>query len=74
MRHMPAIFFLTLPTPGETSADLEAMSSPEHADASGYSGHLSFVGGFDQFGFMPQRSYLGAVETNELPGTDTQSE
>lgn len=64
---MPAIFFLTLPPDGETGIGAEARSKAERDDVLGYSGHLSFHGGFDQFGFVPQREYRNAVETPDTP-------
>jgi len=72
---MPAIFFLALLTPGETGTGAEARSQAERVDVPGYSGHLSFDGGFDQFGFVPRRTYPGTAEllaTEPQPGADAQ--
>ena len=74
---MPAIFFLALPSPGETGTGAEVHSQAERSDSQGYSGHLSFEGSFDQFGFVPLRSYPGRAEllaTEHQRSADAQAE
>ncbi len=75
MRCMPAIFFLALPPAGETGTGADTRSNAERDDLLGYSGHLSFDGGFDRFGFVPQRAYPGDAESqavNRQPDPDAQ--
>jgi hypothetical protein len=57
---MPATFFLAMPTLGERGTSADSRSRTERNDGSGYSGRLSFNGGFDQYGFVPQRAYSDA--------------
>ena len=59
---MPAIFYLALPPAGESGTGGESSSEAGRNDL-GYSGHLSFGAGFDQYGFMPQRAYSGSSGT-----------
>jgi hypothetical protein len=61
---MPAIFFLSLPPDDDRGAGTEQRSKPERTDSPGYSGHLSFDGGFDQFGVVPRRAYPAGGEPN----------
>ena len=61
---MPAIFFLSLPPTGESNSGVEGRSPAERDDALGYSGQLSFDGSFDQYGFVPRRTYAGGAETH----------
>ncbi len=71
---MPAIFFLSLPPAGETGTGAEGRSKAEGGDTLGYSGHLSFDGGFDSYGFVPQRAYPHAREaaaTEPQPDPDS---
>jgi hypothetical protein len=67
---MPAIFFLSLPPSGETGTGAEKHSKAECGDGLGYSGHLSFDGGFDRFGFTPQRVYSDHADTGEADQLD----
>ena len=60
---MPAIFFLSLPPAGESGTGAEGRSKAEGGDFLGYSGHLSFDGGFDRYGLVPRRAYSGAGGT-----------
>ena len=61
---MPAIFFLSHPPTGESGAGVEGRAPAERDDPLGYSGHLSFDGGFDQYGFTPRRDYAGGGATH----------
>jgi hypothetical protein len=70
---MPAIFFLALPVTGETGTGAEGRLAAERDDTFGYSGHASFDGGFDRFGFVPQRTYVGGAGTSESRPAEPQS-
>ena len=63
---MHTIFFRTLISTGESGTGAEAQPVTERGDSFGYSGHASFDAGFDQFGFVPTRSYAVVIE----PDTD----
>jgi hypothetical protein len=59
---MPAIFFHALTPAGESGTGSERRSEAEQGEVPGYSGRLSFEGGFDRFGFVGSRSYVSATE------------
>ena len=59
---MHAIFFRTLISTGESGTGAEAHPVTARDDSFGYSGPASFDGGFDQFGFVPIRSYEVVLE------------
>jgi hypothetical protein len=62
---MPVVFFLSLPMTGESGIGAEGHAPAERDDTFDYSGHLSFEGGFDRFGFVPQRTYVGGAGSSE---------
>lgn len=63
---MPAIFHLTLPVVREEGPPNATTAEAAQCDTLPYSGRLSFDGGFDRFGFTPQRELRAVAGPSDL--------